>query len=193
MGLSPSAPETFWSICTESDFALKDSTTTDLERRGQFSACSHVQTGRHRKAQHVSVVISDLRGLSLSGRCRRQVTTLYWNSGVGMVAITYMESPHHLFCDCPVFEANRVSTLAGISCLSQEVLEDVPLVVRCRVCQAIPSDDSAVSWPLGWNRWFLGHTPLLKRDFPSLPDRVIAGQDSSLYDKQTIYLVAPMS
>ncbi|KAF8318610.1 uncharacterized protein EI90DRAFT_3257613 [Cantharellus anzutake] len=73
------------------------------------------------------------RGLSRSGRCQNGCNCL--------------ESPCHLFCDCPIFEAYRV----------------IPSLL---------SDNSALSWPHGWNRWFLGHTLLLKRDFPSLPDRV---------------------
>jgi hypothetical protein len=66
-----------------------------------------------------------LRGLSRSGRCRNGCDRL--------------ESPCHLFSHCPIFSADRESTLADISRLSQEILEDVPLVIRCCLCESIPS------------------------------------------------------
>ncbi|KAK0436134.1 hypothetical protein EV421DRAFT_1716172, partial [Armillaria borealis] len=78
-----------------------------------------------------------------------------------------IESPHHIFVDCPVFQTFRDETVKEILRVTEKALESAKKELKefpgLQVAAASFLIDCNVTWPLTITQFYLGHVPPLER------------------------------
>ncbi|KAK0220176.1 hypothetical protein IW262DRAFT_1273548, partial [Armillaria fumosa] len=81
-----------------------------------------------------------------------------------------IESPHHIFVECPMFQSLRDEALKEI----QKVMERALQIGKKQICDFPALRDAAesflsdcnITWPLTFTQFYLGHAPSLDRCLP---------------------------
>jgi len=102
------------------------------------------------------------RGMASSSQCR--------------FGCYHAETVHHLFILCPQFEGYRQSTILDIQRITLGLVESISLAHRDMLMQTIPTilaEESILTWSMGFNTWYYGHSPDIAKDFPFLSIRLV--------------------
>src|SRR5260370_27842969 len=83
----------------------------------------------------------------------------------------HAEMVHHLFILCPQFEGYQQSTILDIQHITLGLVESIYLAHHDMLMKTIPTilaEESILTWSMGFNTWYYGHSPDITKDFPFL-------------------------